>query len=233
MAVVGVDDATRCPLMGSIIVCSILVPDEKMLENENIKDSKLLTANQREKIYKKFKHLPYKINIIPASAIDSYNINDLEAGCVGLVINELSIINEYLHYNIDKMIIDNFDRSRQAFKARFKRLFPELYSNVSWKNIIVEHNADENYKACSLASIFAKYYSDREFEILREMVGDFGSGNSNDSKFKLWLQKNKDNKDAMQFVRKSYKTIKKQLGKEYWIDKRDENGLPKSPTYIT
>ena len=87
-------------------------------------------------------------------------------------------------------------------------LFTELDKlNVDkWK---IEHGADGKYWACSLASIYAKYHSIQEYKEIREVYGDFGSGNPGDEKTIQFIIDNPENPH----IRKSWITYRRLVEK--------------------
>lgn len=80
--VCGIDEAGRGPLAGPVVVASVIMPKESMLEWVN--DSKKVTEKRREILYEKIleEAISYGIAIIDQEEID--NINILQATKKGL-----------------------------------------------------------------------------------------------------------------------------------------------------
>jgi len=119
------------------------------------KDSKTLTKDQRENLYKKYiKSTKYKIIIINPEEIDealnspNTNLNWLEAQKSAEIINELKP---------DKAILDSPSPNLQAYKDYIKKLIKTK------TKIITEHKA-EKYPIVAAASIIAKVTRDKEIE---------------------------------------------------------------------
>jgi ribonuclease HII len=97
----GIDEARRGPVLGPMVMCGALIDEEDLpkLEKLGPKDSKLLTAEQREDLYPKLikvlRH--YKVFIIPPKEIDKavhghdgLNLNKLEAHKQADILNEFN-----------------------------------------------------------------------------------------------------------------------------------------------
>ncbi len=72
--VVGIDEAGRGPLAGPVVAASVLFPEEVSIDG--LRDSKGLTARQRDRLYDQIHQyvLTYGIGIVNADQIDKYNI---------------------------------------------------------------------------------------------------------------------------------------------------------------
>ena len=70
----GIDEAGRGPLAGPVVVASVIMPRNSMLEYVN--DSKKVTEKRREELYDKIKEeaISYSIGIIDEKQIDEINI---------------------------------------------------------------------------------------------------------------------------------------------------------------
>lgn len=174
----GIDEAGRGPVLGPLVMCGILIDekDEPLLRKIKVKDSKLLTREQREELYDKIIKIiqKYKLAVIQPDEIDKavgkhdgLNLNRLEAQKSAEILNEL---------NPDKAIIDSPSNNIKNYKKY-------LMSFVNNKNIelVLEHKADVNYPVVSAASILAKVTRDNEIEKLKKEIDvDFGSGYMSD-----------------------------------------------------
>lgn len=161
-------------------MCGLLIreEDEKELIKLKVKDSKLLTKNQREFLFDKIKNISkkYKLVIIPPEEIDravgrhdGLNLNRLEAQKSAEILNEL---------NPDKAIIDAPSNNIK----NYKKYLMKFIKNKDIE-LILEHKADLNYPVVSAASILAKVTRDNEIEkIKKEISIDFGSGYMSDPK---------------------------------------------------
>jgi len=135
--VVGIDEVGRGPLAGPVVACAVTINGKKP-RIKNVKDSKQLSAGQRERIFQELTHCPsveWGIGMASEKVIDKINI--LQATKLAMVraVSKLS--------RPDFLILDgNFD----------------IPSEISQKSII---KADEKVFSCSCASIIAKVTRDR------------------------------------------------------------------------
>lgn len=81
----GIDEAGRGPLAGPVVVASVIMPKDSMIEGVN--DSKKISEKKREKLFEQIKEeaISYGIGIIEQEEIDEINI--LEATKKGLTIS--------------------------------------------------------------------------------------------------------------------------------------------------
>ena len=72
--VCGIDEAGRGPLAGPVVVASVILPEDSMIEGIN--DSKKISENKREKLYDEITNsaISYGIGIIYQDEIDEINI---------------------------------------------------------------------------------------------------------------------------------------------------------------
>ena len=72
--VCGIDEAGRGPLAGPVVVASVILPEDSMIEGIN--DSKKISENKREKLYDIIldEAISYGIGIIHQEEIDEINI---------------------------------------------------------------------------------------------------------------------------------------------------------------
>jgi ribonuclease HII len=218
--IAGIDDATKCPCIGSIFLAGV-VADEKTIEywkSLGVKDSKLLTAKKREKLAIIIKKTAkcFSIEQMTPAMIDdkSLNLNEWEM----LVL--LKILKKLTSKTITHEIyVDNWETTQLGFKKRFKSLLskimkPKLIANklrlnrkkIRSQNLIAEHKADENYTVVGAASILAKTSSDRQYRKYKKIYGDFGSGSPADPKTRIFVWKHRENPPPI--VRTSWNTYK-------------------------
>ena len=81
----GIDEAGRGPLAGPVVVASVILPENSMIEGVN--DSKKVSEKRREEIYEKIieEAISYGVGIIEQDEIDEINI--LNATKKGLTIS--------------------------------------------------------------------------------------------------------------------------------------------------
>jgi ribonuclease HII len=173
MKICGIDEAGRGPIIGPLVICGVLIDekDEPKLKELGVKDSKLLTAKQRERIAKELpKIVKYQLIIVPPAEIDENvlsengaNLNWLEANKTVELINML---------NPDKAFVDCPSPNTKAYHEY-------LWERLMAKKIDLktEHKADVKYLVVGAASILAKVTRDAEIEKIKKHVGvDCGPG---------------------------------------------------------
>ena len=207
MLICGIDEAGRGPVIGPLVMAGVLIKeeDEEKLRNIGVKDSKLLTKQQRNDLYKKIIKtvktrknqrffvsqkspisVKYKIIITEPKEIDkavkgknNLNLNWLEADKSAEIINTLKP---------EKAIVDCPSNNLSKYK---NYLFKKI--KIKDINLILEHKADLNHPVVAAASIIAKVTRDNEIEkIKRKIKVNFGSGYPSDPITKEFLEKNHD-----------------------------------------
>ena len=70
----GIDEAGRGPLAGPVVVASVIMPEDSMIEGVN--DSKKVSEKKRELLYDKIieEAISYSVSIIGQDVIDEINI---------------------------------------------------------------------------------------------------------------------------------------------------------------
>lgn len=218
--ITGIDDATKCPCIGSIFLAGV-VADPKTIEQWKelgVKDSKLVSPKKREKLAKIIKETAkaFTITEITPQMIDDkkhFNLNAWEMLTIFRIIKTLQQRAE-LH----DVIIDNWEVSQKLFKQRFRTLLADKLKPVlvDYKirlnrkkirtlNIIAEHYADETYTIVGAASILAKVSSDAQYRTYRRKYGDFGSGSPGDPKTRLFVWQHRHN--PLPIIRTSWNTF--------------------------
>ena len=175
--IVGIDEAGRGPLAGPVIACAITLPQFSISvpsghlpqgnnsQFSNLKDSKLLSPKQREKLYLLLKQHPdvhWGIGNVSEKQIDKINI--LQATRLAMKKAVLSLEQKlrkragksYHHFLIDSLIIDGNTL---------------LDLPISQKAIV---KADATIFQCMAASIIAKVTRDRLMLRLHEKYPVYG-----------------------------------------------------------
>jgi len=158
--IVGLDEAGRGPLAGSVVACAITVPEFSISNFKflNIKDSKRLTPKKREEIYEMLKQDPnieWGIGRVSEKVIDKINI--LEATKLAM---KRAVRNLEKKLNIKNGICQKM--SDRTFFGRTSFLIIDgnfgINIDIPQKSII---KADEKVFSCAAASIIAKVFRDR------------------------------------------------------------------------
>ncbi len=213
--VAGIDDATKCPCIGSIFVAGV-VADEKTIKKWKrlgVKDSKLVARKKRDQLAAIIQETALTISIqqLTPAMIDnkSFNLNEWEMLTVFKIISDLQeSVPEFIY-------VDNWETSEKKFRERYEFLANSSTlplsivfdkKNILDAHIVPEHRADETYTVVGAASILAKYSSDKQYEDYKERYGDFGSGSPGDPKTRLFVWKHRFNPPPI--VRTSWNTYK-------------------------
>ncbi len=208
MKICGVEEAGRGPVLGPLVMCGVLIDEKKEHElvHLGVKDSKLLSPAQRERLFDKILEISEKHVLIALEPLEIYeavfskttNLNWLEAETSAKIINTLAP---------DKVIVDCPSPNIPAYTERLQRMV-----NTKTK-IIAEHKADVKYPVVSASSILAKVTRDRLIEKIKHKIGiDFGSGYPADPRTQAFLKKHAH--DFPGLFRTSWKPYQKAAGKK-------------------
>lgn len=218
--VLGIDDAGRGPVLGSMFLCGVLTTKDKedVLKKLGIKDSKLLEHKKRVELVKTInehsidsfvvKSTPEEIDKSIHSGI---NLNTLEAIKTAMIINKLNT------------------KERQKEKIRVIVDCPSVNIHA-WTNTLIgyvehkdnldiscEHKADLNHPVVSAASILAKVTREEEVSKLKKQYneyGNIGSGYPGDPDTKEFLKKHGKNLADSGLFRKTWATWKTMFPEE-------------------
>ncbi len=203
MLLAGIDEAGRGPVLGSLVMCGVVIDDALLpkLEVLGVKDSKDLTPKVREALFDRIIKVvkDYHVVIIDPAEIDdalassTLNLNKLEANKTIEIIEALTP---------GKVIIDCPDRNLDGYKEYlFKRLNHEA-------ELIVQHKAEE-HAVVAAASIIAKVIRDRKMQELAKIHKlAFGSGYASDPNTRKFIDEHWDNPNVSHIIRKSWATFK-------------------------
>lgn len=217
LLIAGIDDATKCPCIGSIFVSGV-VADEKTIKKWaalGVDDSKKLSRKKREKLTKIIEEtaLAYSVQEITPAMIDdkSINLNDWEMLVFLNIVHELK-----QKTKIDYAYVDNWEVTPILFWERLKKILNTSnlpifgnkfnYDILAETQLIAEHQADERYIIVGAASILSKTYSDLQYDKYKELYGDFGSGNPGDPATRKFVWKHRHN--PLPIIRQSWNTYK-------------------------
>ncbi|MHC1579789.1 MAG: ribonuclease HII [Candidatus Alkanophagales archaeon] len=222
MRVVGVDEAGRGPVIGSMFVAGVVYT--AALERLGIKDSKKLSAKRREALAREIERLTeVYVMEVPPSKIDELRrhmtMNDIAVLYFSAVLRRL---------RPDVAFVDAADVNPKRFAERLReQLEPEPEPGAgagagagARVTIIAEHGADEKYVVVGAASIIAKVRRDASMRELERKLGvRIGSGYPADPLTREFLKKVVlreflERKKLPPYVRSSWKTVKKLLGGE-------------------
>jgi ribonuclease HII len=201
----GVDEAGKGSVLGPMVIAAVGISSEDILEGIRVKDSKLLCAKERERLYKIIKKKCQVATVrLDAQQIDimrrDMTLNEAVARAHAQVIIKLSPDYAYL----DACDVNTF---RYAEMVKNHLVLP--------CEIISEHHADEKFPVVSAASIIAKVTRDRAIATLAKKYGTIGSGYPSDPVTIHFLNSYIDEHHVPPpIARKSWKTVSAILSKK-------------------
>ncbi|MCD6229708.1 MAG: ribonuclease HII [Candidatus Diapherotrites archaeon] len=206
MIIAGVDEAGRGPVIGPMVLAVAVLDDEdeqKLLEME-IRDSKLIAPKKRKKLHDWLIAELFESAIISVSPseldllMQEHSLNEIEAMKIAEAINAIDS-------RFGRIYVDSPDTEAPRFARRIRK-----YLDNPKVDIVSEHKADVNYPIVGAASILAKVTRDSTIEVLREELGDFGSGYPSDPKTKAFIEDYfSKNESIPHFMRSAWKTLDK------------------------
>ena len=205
MKICGIDDAGRGSMIGPLVIAGISIKkkDLKKLRSIGVRDSKKLTPEVREILYKKILKIVDNYNVIRITprtidrSVFKHNLNHLEAKNMAKIVLKLKS---------DVSYVDSCDVDYK----RFGREISLLSSNAKIKSY---HHADSRFVTVAAASIIAKVSRDRSIHRLNKNF-DLGSGYPSDKKTVRVLKKILSKKKSKTFIRMSWKPVQKIISKK-------------------
>ncbi len=217
--IAGIDDATKCPCIGSIFIAGV-VADKKMIsvwKRAGVTDSKLLSRKKREQLAELIKKTAraYSIQEVTPAMIDNkiLNLNAWEMAVVLHIITQLQTKSD-----IDQLYVDNWEVNEALFWQRLQMVSTFDFRSTPGDSFVIdrqliaavpvipEHHADEKYTIVGAASILAKTASDFQYDEYTKIYGSFGSGNPGDPATRLFVWKHREN--PLPIIRTSWNTYK-------------------------
>ncbi len=195
----GVDEAGKGSVLGPMVVAAVGAPSDDVFFDLEVKDSKLLSSEKREHVFKLIgKRCSIATVIISAEEIDArrkeMSLNACVARAHAAVICRLQPAIAY---------VDACDVNPE----RYARMVKENLEGIVCR-IVSEHHADRTYKIVSAASIVAKVVRDREIRQFFQTYGDIGSGYPSDPATIAFLSSYiKTHHQPPACARKSWKTV--------------------------
>ena len=200
----GVDEAGKGSVLGPMVVAAVGVSSEHALAGLGLKDSKLLSARERERLYTVIRKTCRVATVsLDAQEIDTIRqemtMNAAVARAHARVITKLSPSCAY---------VDACDVNTLRY-AEMVKIHLELPCEI-----VSEHHADEKFPLVSAASIVAKVTRDRAIASLAKKYGEIGSGYPADPVTIRYLTSYIDeHRVPPPIARKSWKTVSAILAK--------------------
>lgn len=225
MLIAGVDEAGRGPVLGSLVIASVVMEEKDIpiLSEIGVNDSKQLTPRKREQLTILIKQYvtEYQIIEIPPIEINlsheqGISLNQLEEINFGRTLNNLKVKPEEIY-------LDALDVNEQRFGQKIGQML--TYQPA---RIISKHKGDALFKIVGAASILAKTRRDAIIKEIKQQYGEIGSGYPSDSKTVNYLREYyKNHHQFPPFVRTWWHTIDR-IKKEF-----DCNGIKNSQRKMT
>ena len=209
--ILGIDEAGRGPVLGPMVVAGVVIDekDEAMLKKIGVKDSKMLSPKQREKLAIEIRKIAKGIEtvILSAKQLDELmqimSLNDIELNAMAKIINKLHADSIYLD------LPSNGPGFMIGLRAKIEK---------KDRMIIAEHKADSKYICVGAASIIAKTTRDSiisEIQKKYAKYGDIGSGYPADERTTNFLKNYLKTEGKLpEEVRNSWATTKELLKKD-------------------
>lgn len=231
--ITGVDDATKCPCIGSIFIAGV-VGNEPLIEQwrkQGVKDSKLLTRKRRDQLDRMIRRTApaWSVRHIPPLEIDDKSLN-LNAWEMVSFLKLLRTLDS--KQPINRVIVDNWEVNTKVFFKRLdaltgnecRQLLRDKRVSIPKRlhrrlAIIPEHRADTNHTIVGAASILARAASDRQYDRYRKLYGDFGSGSPGDPRTRTYVFTHRHAPTPI--IRQSWNTFKtlrelERIEDDYW-----------------
>jgi ribonuclease HII len=201
----GVDEAGKGSVLGPMVIAAVAVSGEHVLDDLDVKDSKLLSPRERERLYPLIRKRCRVATVrLDAQEIDAVRVDmTLNAAVAKAHAQAINALSPSLAY-VDACDVNCF---RYAEMVR-THLVREC-------EIVSEHHADEKFAVVSAASIIAKVTRDRAIVLLAKKYGEIGSGYPSDPVTIRYLSAYiAENNRPPPIARKSWKTVSALLAKK-------------------
>lgn len=206
--VLGIDEAGRGPVIGSMFIGGFMVDEEELdkVEDLGVKDSKKLSDKKRERLAKELRNKGETF----LEEIEGSEIDELREV---MSLNEIEIqgfCNVIERSDADKIFVDLPEPNGERFINKMKRELPTRFRE---RDFVAEHGADDTYPVVSAASIIAKSARENHVEKLHSKYGyDFKSGYPHDKPTINFLEKYVEEKGELPSeTRRSWSTAERIL----------------------
>lgn len=216
MKVLGIDEAGRGPVIGSMFIGGFVTDEEDLdrLEDLGVKDSKKLSDSRREKIRK-------DLGEIGGSIVEEFTASSIDGMMEGMTINRIEIkgfARVIDQADPDKVVMDLPEPDAEEFIDKIKK---SMNSDSTDIEFTAEHGADDSFPVVSAASIVAKSARESHVEELHSKYGyDFASGYPHDKPTINFLERYLDQEGELPpETRRSWSTA------ERLVDQHQQNSI--------
>jgi ribonuclease HII len=198
LVICGVDEAGKGSVLGPMVVAGVGIPSDEVLSGIPVRDSKLLSPAERERLYVLIrKRCTIATVIIDAAGIDTIRQQMTMNSCVA-----------HAHAEVIKKLAPDVAYV-DACDVNPLRYAETVKSHLDCPcEVVSEHHADETYPVVSAASIIAKVTRDRAIIKLAKKYGTIGTGYPSDPITVTYLSSYIDKHGRPPpIARKSWKTV--------------------------
>jgi ribonuclease HII len=203
---VGIDEAGRGCIIGPMVIACVAADDadRRWFWANNVRDSKLVPAKQRDELAKRIKdRCWFEARVASAKEIDKA-VFDRSRTLNGLELEHMAdLLREFVDAHDERKAVALID----APSINAQGFLEKLYVASGWEDmerLKAKHEADRTDRTVAAASIIAKAEREQLIAKLKKELGvDFGSGYCHDERTKAYL------KTALRgavYVRWSWKT---------------------------
>jgi len=195
---IGVDEAGKGPVLGSMFAAAVAVPDPAGLP-DGVDDSKRLDTETRDRLDDRLRaddRVRVAVAEIPPARIDdpTTDMNTLTVAAHADAISALAT-------DGDDVVLDAGDTSERRFARRVRE-----HATVD-VDPTAEHGADETHPVVAAASVVAKVARDAQMTALEREHGAVGSGYPSDPTTREFLAAHVDDTGRLPaFARESWST---------------------------
>lgn len=199
-------------MLGPMVLCAYAVEpqQEQELREMGVKDSKLLTESQRDKLRGQLEEFgEFVVKSISAEELTQkmrkrVSLNDIEAQAISEMLRALGG-----KAKLSKVLVDSPDPIASKFEKRIRKYFDHEFE------IVCEHKADLHYPVVGAASIMAKTTRDAQIAEIKNVFREygledweFGTGYSHDERTIAFLKKHHSLPVLQPFIRHQWQTAK-------------------------
>lgn len=199
---VGVDEAGKGPVLGSMFVAAVRIDPAEI--PEDVDDSKRLTASRREELAETLRERAEAITVVE---IPVERIDDPETDMNELTVSGHASALESAAAEGCECYLDAGDTNAVRFE---RRVGERVGVDVELR---AEHGADETYPVVGAASIIAKSAREEHVSTLESEYGSVGSGYPGDETTRTFLREFVREREALpSCARESWQTSRDILG---------------------
>ena len=206
---VGVDEAGKGPVLGSMFAAAVRVPDRTVLP-EGLDDSKRLSPDRRESLARTLREHPEVA--VGVHEVTVERIDDPETDMNRLTVAAHASAAGQIVAGGDRVLADACDTNEARFADRLGRQLDSDAAVDADATVRAEHSADETHAVVSAASIVAKVSRDAHVADLADRHGELGSGYPSDPATQAFLESYVDDHGTVPpCARESWSTCEKLL----------------------